>query len=179
MMKNNMTEIQYPETTGWEEWMYEYKFGAFYIYPPDGLIEVVDTLREKYDSKSASICQAHISLSEPLVHALTDKEIKELQEALSKVKPFDLSYQRLRGFPPHPGVAYAIEPEDKFVQLRKLIHSTSAFTDSPLTRKDRAPHMTIAEFGLDWPATEKLMKELERKVPTGTFFMQLNRVIRT
>ena len=29
-------------TSGWEEWQLEYRFGAFYIFPPTGVIEPVD-----------------------------------------------------------------------------------------------------------------------------------------
>lgn len=164
-----MTHIEYPETTGWEEWMHEYKYGVFLIYPPVGHIEAVDALRQKYDPKSAVICQAHITLSESLQNPLTEDQLKELQEALATIEPFEIQYGPLRAFPPYPGVTFRIEPEDRFMKLREAIHATSIFKDSPMTKKDRAPHMTIAEFGLDWPATEKLMKELEGKVPERSF----------
>lgn len=164
-----MTLIGYPDTSGWEEWMNEYKFGAFYIYPPEGVIEPIDKLREKHDPKSASICQAHISLSDTLTSPITDEQIKELENALASIDPFEIHYGPLRAFPPYPGVTLAITPEDKFVKLRQAIHSTSIFKDSSLTRKNRAPHMTIAEFGLTWEETEKLMEELGSNVPQGTF----------
>lgn len=167
-----MSGIEYPETNEWEEWMHEYKFGAFFIFPPEEVIESIDALRKQHDPRSASYCQAHVSLSEPLTGPLTNQQIEELKQALYKLEPFEMTYGPLRGSPPYPGVTYTINPEDKFMELREAIHSTSAFKESPLSRKDRAPHMTIAEFGLDWPASEKLIKDLDGKVPEGSFIVK-------
>ncbi len=155
-------------TERWEEWMLEYRYGAFYIFPPDGVIEPIDTLRRKYDPKSAAYCQAHISLSEPLQEPLTEIQIQELQTALCATMPFDLHYGPLRSFPPYPGVVYSTQPEDKFQRLRAVIHATSLFVNSPLMRKDIAPHMTIAEF-ITVERTEMLLQKLQGKVPEGTF----------
>jgi 2'-5' RNA ligase len=155
-------------TERWEEWMFEYRYGAFYIFPPDGVIEPIDALRRTYDPTSAAYCRAHISLSEPLQGPLTDTQIQELQTALSAMTPFDLHYDPLRSFPPYPGVVYSIQPEDKFRQLRSIVHSTSLFADAPLKRKDIPPHMTIAEF-ITVERTEELLDELQGNVPEGTF----------
>ncbi len=163
-----MVDIEYSETTGWEEWMNEYKYGAFYIYPPTGVIERVDDLRERYDPKSSAICQAHISVSDPLTGPITDEQIEELIYALSRIPDFEITYGPLRSFPPYPGVTYTITPEDKFMELRQAIHQTSIFKDSPLTRKDRHPHMTIAEF-ITVEETDRLLQDLQSKVPEGTF----------
>src|SRR5687767_14882296 len=92
------------DTSGWEEWQLEYRFGAFYIFPPTGVIEPVDGLRQTYDPKSASICQAHISLSEPLQAPLSVEQVQEIRTALSAIQPFDIQYGPVRRFPPHPGV---------------------------------------------------------------------------
>lgn len=161
--------IKYSSNTeGWEEWKLEYQYGAFYIFPPKGVIEPLDVLREKYDPQSAQYCNAHISLSEPLKNPLTEKQIAELKEKLSSVEPFEIKYGPLRSFPPHPGVCYQITPEKEFFNLREAIHSTSIFSGSLLPRKDRAPHMTIAEF-ITAEHTEELLTKLQGKVPEGTF----------
>ena len=78
------------DTSGWEEWQLAYRFGAFYIFPPTGVIEPVDALRRLYDPKTASICQAHISLSEPLQAPLTNEQLREIRTALSAVQPYDI-----------------------------------------------------------------------------------------
>ena len=97
-----------------------------------------------------------------------EEQLDELKDALSGVNPFEIHYGPLRSFPPYPGVTYSIGPEDKFIQLRELVHGTSIFNSSPLSRKDRAPHMTIAEF-ITIEETEKFMQQLQGKVPEGTF----------
>jgi len=45
----------------------------------NGIGNINDELRKKYDSKSASICQAHISLSEALTDPLTDTQLRDLK----------------------------------------------------------------------------------------------------
>lgn len=163
-----MINIKYPDTSVWEDWMHEYKFGAFFIYPPTEILKTIDKLRELHDPKSASISQTHISLSDPLTAPLTSEQLEELQIALLQIEPFEIHYGPLRSFPPYPGVTYTITPEDKFMKLRKAIHETSIFKDSPLTRRDRAPHMTIAEF-ITVEKTNELLEELQGKVQEGTF----------
>ncbi|MBK8509676.1 MAG: 2'-5' RNA ligase family protein [Candidatus Competibacteraceae bacterium] len=146
------------DTSGWkDDWQFEYRFGAFYIFPPTGVIEPVDALRQTYDPRSASGCQAHISLSESLPAPLSDEQLEQIHTALSAVQPFDIRYGPLRSFPPYPGVCYSITPEDNFRTLRSTLHSTSAFAGVALKHEHIAPHMTIAEF------------ELSGKVPEGTF----------
>jgi len=152
----------------WEKWQFEYRHGAFFIFPPNGVIEFVDELRRRFDPKSAGYCQAHISLSEPLNGPLSDEQLAELKDALSRVQPFEIRYGPLRSFPPYPGVCCAIAPEKELFVLRETIHSTSMFAGHPLTRKDRAPHMTIAEF-ITAERTAGLLKELQGKVPEGMF----------
>ncbi|RLT41297.1 MAG: 2'-5' RNA ligase family protein [Chloroflexi bacterium] len=156
------------ETSGWEEWQFEYRFGAFYIFPPTGVMEAVDALRETYDPQSAAICRAHISLSEPLQAPLSEEKIQEIRRALSAVQPFEIQYGPLRSFPPHPGVCYSIAPEAAFRRLRRALHATSVFAAIPLKRESVAPHMTIAEF-ISLERTDELLQELSGKVAEGIF----------
>src|SRR5687767_1846222 len=130
----HMNDFRYADTSSWDEWQFEYRYGAFYIFPPTGVIEAIDLLRKTYDPKSDSYCQAHISLSEPLKHPLTKSNLEELITRLSSLEPFDIQYGPLRSFPPYPGVAYTMAPEDRFRELRSTIHSTSMYKDVPLKR---------------------------------------------
>ena len=148
--------------------MLEYRYGAFYIFPPDGIIEAIDALRNRYDPKSASYCQAHISLSEPLSEPLNQSKLDESRWALRQIQPFDVRYGPLRSFPPYPGVVYSIQPEDQFAELRSIVHATSTFAGVLLKRKDIAPHMTIAEF-ITVERTDALLRELQGRVPQGSF----------
>jgi hypothetical protein len=123
----------YAHPTGdWEEWQSDYRFGAFYIFPPPGVIEPIDALRQAHDPKSAAICQAHVSLSEPLPGAITAEHVEEVRVALSAVEPFDIRYGPLRAFLPHPGVCYAVEPEDRINSQWATLHETSVFRNVSL-----------------------------------------------
>ena len=163
-----MSEFTYADTSHWEGWQREYKYGAFYIFPPPGIIEQIDQLRRKYDPKSDSYCHAQINLSEPLRTPLTDDQVQELRDALSSIEPFEIHYGPLRGFPPYPGAVYFITPEDMFMRLRSCIHETSLFKGQQLTRENINPHMTIAEF-ITIQRTHELLEEMSGKVPDGAF----------
>jgi 2'-5' RNA ligase len=163
-----MSVFKYADTAHWEQWKREYKYGAFYIFPPPAIIEPIDRLRRKYDHKSDSYCQAHVSLSEPLKAPLTAEQVGELHDTLSTIEPFEIHYGPLRVFPPYPGVVYAITPEDAFMDLRSRIHEISLFKDDQLMREHITPHMTIAEF-ITIERTHELLEELSGKVPEGTF----------
>ncbi len=163
-----MNDFQYASTASWEEWQREYRYGAFYVFPPTGVIEAIDLLRKRHDPRSASYCRAHLSLSEPLRRPPAESDLEELRTKLSSLKPFDVQYGLLRSFPPYPGVAYAIAPEDKLAELRSAIHSTSMFKGVPLKRAHIAPHITIAEF-ITVERTDELLQELSGNVPEGTF----------
>ncbi len=163
-----MHPFEYADSQRWEEWQKEYHFGAFYIFPPDSVIQPIEALRRRYDPKSASICQAHLSLSEPLTNPLTETQLRELQDKLASIQPFEIRYGPLRSFPPYPGVTYAIQPEDVFMALRSAIHSTSLFEQSTLGHAHIPPHMTIAEF-ITLHRTDELLHELSGHVPEGTF----------
>jgi hypothetical protein len=65
--------IPYPrDTSGREDWQLDYRYGGFYLFPPDGIIEDLDALRERNDPMSHRICQAHVSLSDPPVGSPRD-----------------------------------------------------------------------------------------------------------
>lgn len=152
----------------WDAWQTGYRFGAFYIFPPLGVIEPIDALRQAHDPKSAAICHAHVNLSEPLPGPMTDRQADEVREALAAVEPFDIRYGLLRDFLPHPGGCYAVAPENRISELRHTLHRTSIFEDQPLTRAHIAPHMTIAEF-ITVERTSELLDELQGRVPEGSF----------
>lgn len=165
-----MSAFRYTDGSSWEEWQREYRYGALYLFPPPGVIERVDALRERYDPVSAAYCRAHVSLSEPLPRPLDEPLLTELRAALALVEPFEVRYGPLRGFPPYPGVAYAVHPEEPFRALRDAVHATALFAGSPLARKEIAPHMTVAEF-VTVERTEELLRELAGAVPTGSFLV--------
>jgi 2'-5' RNA ligase len=163
-------KIEYAaNTSDWEYWQPEYLYGAFYVFPPAEVSNPINKLRKKFDPKSDKYCQTHISLSEPLRQPLTNHQISEIEETARNLKPFEMTYGPLITFPPHPGVCYAVSPRDKFFELRQNLHKCKAFEGGNFSRKDIAPHITIAEFGLTFEESEELRKELTGNVPEGNF----------
>ena len=164
-----MENIKYADKTDhWEDWWHGYYYGAFYIFPPEDIMKVVDDLRQKYDPKSASFCRAHISLSEPLEKKITTSDIDSLAKDLSTIEPFEITYGPLRTHPPYPGVTYTIRPEDKFEKLRNVIHSNKLFEGVELKRSKIVPHMTIAEF-ITMEQTNEIFNKLSGEVKSGKF----------
>jgi 2'-5' RNA ligase len=164
-----MDEIEYAdETDHWENWWHEYYFGAFYIFPPEEVMQVVDKLREKFDPKSASFCRAHISLSEPLPRKITFSDVISLKNDLKGIEPFEINYGPLRTHPPYPGVTYTITPEKEFEILRKIIHRNELFNQVQMKRSKIVPHMTIAEF-ITMEQTKEIFEKLNKQVKSGKF----------
>jgi len=165
-----MKTIQYADKTShWENWWHDYKYGAFYIFPPEKIMKSVDQYREKFDPKSASICRAHISLSEPLNHPITLEEVESLTQDLKSIPKFEIIYGPIGTHPPYPGVTFAIYPKQNFSDLRTKLHSNKIFEGVKVKRSEITPHMTIAEF-ITMERTNELMKELKGKVKGGKFY---------
>ncbi|MFH7029500.1 MAG: 2'-5' RNA ligase family protein [Heteroscytonema crispum UTEX LB 1556] len=145
------------DTPHWQDWQVSYRFGTLSVFPPEEVRKLVNSLRQKYDPKSQSICDGHISLSIPFPRAVNDSDWAELNEKLSqKIEPFEVSYGLLRTYPPNPGVCYTIEPAQKFLVMRELIHSTHILSDVDRPQYNYFPHMTIAEF-ISSEETDKIL----------------------
>ena len=160
-MTNNLQPV-------WEPWQNEYRHGAFYLFPPADVAAAVNELRARYDPKAAAICDAHISLSEPLADPLSDEQLDELRSTLTGVAPFEFTYGPLTSIGPYPGVVFAVAPEGAFFVLRAVVHSTSIFAGRDLSRAKRVPHMTVAEF-ISLEDTHELLTQLKNTVPGGSF----------
>jgi hypothetical protein len=130
----------------WERWQRDYRFGAFYLLPPDELRSSIDELRREHDPRSAAISPAHISMSDPIVRAMTPDDVAELRDRLAVFEPFRIAFTRPHAAAPYPGVVYSVDPVATILALRDLIHATSLFTDTNAYRRDIPPHLTIAEF---------------------------------
>jgi len=154
---------------GWEPWQNEYRHGAFYLFPPADVAAYVNELRVRYDPRAAAICDAHISLSEPLANPLSVEQLDELHTALVGFAPFELTYGPLTSIGPYPGVVFAVAPKDAFFALRVAVQSTSIFAGRALPRAERVPHMTVAEF-ISLEETHELLTKLGSTVPSGSFF---------
>jgi len=156
------------EQLTWEPWQEEYRYGAFYLFPPLEIALVVNELRLRYDPRSAAICDAHVSLSEPLTGPLLDLQLDEMLAALSAVTPFSITLGPLTQIGSHPGVVLGISPEEPFFALRDVVHSTSIFAGCELSRAKRSPHMTVAEF-ISHEEARDLLAEVSTGDVGGTF----------
>lgn len=155
--------------SAWPPWQQEYRYGAFYLFPPADVAVVVDELRARYDPQSAAICGAHVTLSAPLSQPPSDTQWKELRMVLADVPPFDVHFGPLTRLGTHPGVVFALRPHNELDALRKVIDATTIF----LSRRDHPPvrcaaHMTVAEF-ITESESHHILSTLSRKDLRGQF----------
>lgn len=169
-LRNSSTPItEYvQDTSAWEDWKRDYQFGAFYIFPPAELRTKVNKLREEFDPKSQSYCDAHISLTVPLPRAVYQEGWERFCAALREVKPFSVQYGPPTSYPGIPGVVLAINPADQFEMLVKTLEAVSTFSGAKPRHHTFSPHMTIAEF-ITLERTEELVKSLSKLGLQGEF----------
>jgi hypothetical protein len=164
-----MPERAVVDTSGWEPWQRDYRFGVILVMPPPDLASRIDALRQAYDEKSHAICPAHISVSDPLCRELNDAAREEIQESLRAVEPFEVHYDKLSASTQRSGVVYLVAPQQKFDELKRAIHRASVFDGRAAGRREIPAHMTIAEFvtiedGL------RICAELVDTAPRGSFW---------
>jgi 2'-5' RNA ligase len=153
----------------WEEWQKVYRHGTLVIWPPDDVRKVVNQQRMKYDPKSASICETHITLSQPLLKPLSNKEWIRIQEISTEFDPFEIQYGPLKSFLPYPCIWYDVQPANRILAIRESLHQSSFFNLSLRHTEGFIPHMTITE-GLSGPAvTDELLSELQSQSVSGSF----------
>ena len=131
-----MRERDVADTSSWEPWQHDYPFGVVLVMPPPHVASPIDALRQAYDQKSHAICSAHISVSDPLRRQMSDDAQKEIQELLRTVEPFEVHYDRPTASARRPGVAYPVSPQERFDELKCIIHQASVFEGFPYSRHD-------------------------------------------
>lgn len=156
------------DTSNWEDWQRGYRLGVILILPPPDVSREVNSLRARYDPRSAASCPAHISLSDPLSSEMSSALAEEVRGALADVLPFELHYDRLYASTRHAGVSYRITPREPIGRLKQALHCTSGFADEAHRRRGIAPHMTIAEF-ISIDESLKLCARLQDTAPVGSF----------
>jgi len=153
----------------WEDWQKPYKFGTLVIWPPDALREIVNLQRERIDPVSESYCEAHISVTQPFSKYLDDEEWDRLETILSSIVSFEISYGPLKTFFPYPCIWYEIQPAEKILEIRDVLHQTNYFNLDMEHPKNFIPHMTITE-GLSGPEVDdKLFHMLQQESGKGSF----------
>jgi 2'-5' RNA ligase superfamily len=164
-----MREREAADTSSWEPWQHDYRFGVVLVMPPPHVAAPIDALRQAYDQKSHAICSAHISVSDPLRRELTDEARNEIQELLRTVEPFEVQYDRPTASAQRPGVAYPVSPQERFDQLKSVIHQASVFEGVAHGRREIPAHMTIAEF-LTIEDSLRICADLIDTAPRGSFW---------
>lgn len=163
MVTNYAVEIEQ-----WEAWQQAYRFGVLLIFPPQPLLAQVNALRSQYDSRSQTICDAHISLTLPLPRMIDEAQWRELATITAAIKAFPVEYGPLMNYLPHPGVCLAIKPQEQLDRLRMALESAAIFAGAAPRRYPFSAHTTIAEF-ISVEQTERLMDELTPVAPQGIF----------
>ncbi len=130
----------------WEAWHHDYRYGAFYLFPPEPVRGQVNALRGHYDPTSQAICDAHISLTVPVPRPLTDNDAAEVAAALRAVPAFDLVWGPPWRFPTSPVVVLHIEPVPALARIVDALEGCACFSGAAPRRFPFVPHMTIAEF---------------------------------
>lgn len=156
------------DTSTWEDWQRDYRWGIILILPPPEVSKEINPLRARYDPRSAAVCPAHISLSDPLNREMCPALASEIRGVLTDVRPFTLFYDKLYTSTRHAGVAYCITPQEPIERLKDVLHETSGFACEAHRRRHIAPHMTIAEF-ISIDESLQLCARLQDTAPSGSF----------
>ncbi|MBM3327108.1 MAG: 2'-5' RNA ligase family protein [Calditrichaeota bacterium] len=155
-------------TSNWEQWQIEYRFGIILIIPPDEVLQQIEPLRERYDYRSFVSNPTHVTVSDPLCCEMTPELFREIQFNLSRVSSFMLYYDKPSASKEHPGVAYPIRPREPIDELKRILHSSSAFSNEAYWLRNVPPHITIAEF-ISIEDSLKLCDEILDSAPSGSF----------
>lgn len=144
--------------------------GTLVLWPPDAVREPVNQLRQRYDPASQAVCDAHITLTQPLLAEPSPADWQTIETALANFGPFDLSYGPLRSFLPYPCVYLEIGPRETTMQLRTALYDTGLFNLSlPFSDDSFIPHMSITDGAPDEPQTRSILTALAGSEPRGHF----------
>lgn len=119
--------------------------GAF---PGGELVERIQLVRLKYDRRTAMITAPHVSLagtywrSGPATLENEAQTIASLQEAVQRIRPFNLRLGGIRIFPPvdRPVIYLAVEETSELLQARCLLLESLG----PDKHHRYNPHLTLA-----------------------------------
>jgi 2'-5' RNA ligase len=153
----------------WEDWQKPYLHGSIVIWPPDDVREAVNSQRNAYDPVSQSFCEAHISVTQPLLRTLESNEWKGLVSLIREFQAFRIDYGPVKSFLPYPCIWHEIRPKNRILELRQALHGTGCFNLGLSHTDDFIPHMTITE-GASGPAVnEDLLRQIQASSTPGSF----------
>jgi 2'-5' RNA ligase len=150
------------------DWRQAYQYGCFVIWPPNDVRGPINELRSKYDPRSQSYCEAHISLTPPLLSSLNGADIAALDSIVGATDPFTVRYGPPEVFPGSNCIYLQVEPQDTITRLRSGLIGTGLF--HPSAYPNFITHCTVSEFGTnDQATTLELLNLLRDTSPSGTF----------
>jgi 2'-5' RNA ligase len=148
-----------------------YQFGTFVIWPPAELRAEVNRLRQRYDPASQAACDAHITLTQPLLAEPSVDDWSEIERVAGSHSPLTIQYGPLDSFLPYPCIYLRIEPPEALLALRSDLHALGLFNLS-LPHSDPTefiPHMSITDGYPDADQTRQILDALRGSDPRGTF----------
>ena len=153
----------------WRDWQRPYLPGTFVLWPPDELRVRVNTLRSWYDPESQRICDAHVTVTQPLLRAPTDDDWRVLELVVEDHAAFDVEVGPVGSFLPHPCIWLGINPAYRVLALRGALHATGLFNLRIPHPENFTPHMTITEGLSGAPVDRALFEQLRDSVESGSF----------
>lgn len=156
----------------WDSWQKPFQFGTIVIWPPEEIREIVNGQRARYDPVSQSICEAHITITQPVVRSLDDAEWNQIWKLLQEYEAFEIHFGPLNSFLPYPCIWYEVHPQAGILEIRTALHETGFFNLEIKHPENFTPHMTITE-GLSGPnVDENLLDQLKAESSSGSFFCE-------
>ena len=155
----------------WADWQLNYLYGLFVIWPPDGVRQAVNRLRQAYDPVSQSTIEAHITLTQPFLTQPDDEDWARLGQIVAGFEPFEIRYGPVSTFFPNPVIYLEIQPQGELLALRQALHGTGLFNLTLPYTDDFLPHMTISESQSNNVADEAMLAEVRSQAPQGAFMM--------
>ena len=155
-----------------QDWQQPYQFGTIVIWPPDEVRVVVNKQREENDPLSQSYCEAHISVTQPLLKDLSESEWNQVLSVAKDFRSFQINFGPLNSFLPYPCIWYEIEPRERILELRHALHQTGFFNLTLPHTEGFIPHMTITEELSGPVVDENLLKRLQNESRQGSFLCQ-------
>lgn len=153
----------------WGDWRDAYVHGTLVIWPPDDVRAVVNLLRERYDPTSARICEAHITLTQPLVSAPDNDAITVIEQITASITPIEILFGGVGTFLPYSCLYLIVEPDAPITALREALQRSSLFRAVPSHHERYVPHMTILEGNLPADTVAQLAYDLRDETPAGSF----------
>jgi 2'-5' RNA ligase len=154
----------------WEDWQKPYQYGILMIWPPDEVREIVNAQRAAYDPVSHAMCDAHVTVTQPLRRRLSCAEWDQLRALLRAHPVFEITYGPINSFLPYPCLWYEIQPRERVLALRHDLHATGYFNLDIPHPQNFMPHMTVTEQLSGTPIVDAaLLAQVQSESRPGTF----------